>query len=424
MVTPCHSLLEIKLNQDIDRLPTWSPPFNWSGPGGTSEIIRITKRLGGWSAQTKYVASYPNYNPLLIRWDGRLREDVAGFTGLTPNRVIGGFGGILNGALIVGNHKSVYQYNVDEDKWIDIDEHSKHYYNEIWRTENRNYAKGCSIGESFLVYGEKAELLQFRPWLTKLYDSTPNESTAEVISEVFSETKGARSVPKILVDDNTRPRWKKIVDSVMAFAKPPNSNSSYLKRKPPIRMLRNQCFCNTPKTSSPVLNHSNLATGDIYGHSITNIAPDKVLLIKGNQMFLGQLTWDKWNMKWKKLEGIRMRHSGGRTRHIAFKMKDHVYVAGGVLLNKIEESRLTSSCEKYNVIENKWSSCKYSLPYALEDASVVVSPDESYAIITGGMNQKSRPTNGIIIFDEKSGFKLISDKMLCKRSMHVSMPVL
>ena len=85
---------------------------------------------------------------------------------------------------------------------------------------------------------------------------------------------------------------------------------------------------------------------------------------------------------------------------------------------------MLTSCEKYNFKENRWSSCEHSLPYPLADASVTVSLDETFAIITGGNNKTGMPTNGILLFEEESGFTLLGDKMVRKRSNHVSIPIL
>ena len=397
-MTPSHSSMESKLEKK--RTPDLE-----SKNDATSEIIRLTRRRIGWIGEAKYAASYPSKEFFPSYW---------GVQSVVGERVKGGFGGILDGVLIVGNHKSVFQYNVENDRWIDVDRNKNKY-----RMEDRDGATGCKIGSCFLVYGERAELLQFKPWLTKLYDSFPNGSRDDEdddsSEQIPEEAPSINTDPKNSAHEDTRPFWKKIVDNIVTFASPPAS-SSLIKRKTPIRFLRNQWFCNKPTR--------------VDGHSLTTISYDKVLLIGGYNMFLGQLTWDKLNVRWKRLEhhSVLTRKSGySRRHHIAFKMKDHVYVAGGLLTSTIEESRKTTSCEKYNFTKNKWSSCEHSLPYPLTDASVVVSWDESFAVITGGMrerNKKHKPTDGIIIFEEEKGFILLDDKMLRKRSNHVSVPIL
>ena len=338
------------------------------------------------------------------------------------NRVDGGFGGILDGKLIVGNNLSVYQYNVDKDAWIEIDKNSSKSYFDSHRVESRSGAKGCEIGDRYLVYGDRAELLAFKPWLTTIYksfstsreeDSDDASSEDENIGAHEEENRGSS-----LVNDNKppnqQPLWKKIAENCWSYLE--KGSNPQIRRKPPIRMLRNQFFCHTPVRVS--------------GHSMTNVGPDKVLLIGGYQdygktsplqhIFLGQLTWDKWNVKWKKLDRMNTYRYG----HMAFKMKEHVYVVGGMGINKIEENRILSSCERYNLNENTWSFCEYSLPYPLYDASVVVSTDETFAIISGGSSKKYKCTNKIIIFEEDKGFKLLKDKMLRQRSNHVSIRIL
>ena len=112
-------------------------------------------------------------------------------------RTTGGFGGVLDGAYIVGIYQCVYQYEVDMDRWVYIDKKSHK------KEPRKEYAKGCKIGDCFLVYGEKAEILQFKPWLNKVYDSFPNgfqnrnlkkDETRQSISKGIQAT---RSFPSI-----------------------------------------------------------------------------------------------------------------------------------------------------------------------------------------------------------------------------------
>lgn len=158
VVTPLHSSLETKL----DKGNTFPATDN----DATSEIISIRKRRKIWSAKTKYAAEYPSRRRSWSYGEPRLIE-----------RVMGGFGGELDGAIIVGNYQSVYQYDVEKDKWVNIDKNSQE------KEPRGESAKGCKIGNCFLVYGEKAELLQFKPWLTKIYDSFPNGSRDDDSSE-------------------------------------------------------------------------------------------------------------------------------------------------------------------------------------------------------------------------------------------------
>ena len=373
----------------------------------TSEILRIYKRRTGWYAETTYASSYPTER-------GSCSDNNS-------------FGGLLQGTLIVGHAKSIYQYNVEKNKWIDINKQHKN--EDSWNMEYHEiYAgKGCAIGDSFLVYGQKSELLKFKPWLTNFYHSFPSwdEDGNLCYSDnglgegrVEEHALGAHnqpdSSPNVAVDIS-KPLWKRITDRLAAFAQPSTSDTC-IKRKMPVRLLRKPILCPTPARVD--------GTPIDGGHSLINIGHDKVLLIGGNHTLLGELTWDKWSVKWKKLPSLNEKYGYGRIRHVAFKMRDHVYVAGGVVISSIEKNKKSLSCEKFNLKENKWSKCQYSLPYHLQDASAVVSPDQSFAVITGGTNRKYMPTSGIIIFEEETGFKLIGNKMLRKRSGHVSIPIL
>ena len=373
----------------------------------TSEILRIYKKRTGWFAETTYASSYPTERSSCSDENS--------------------FGGLLQGTLIVGHATSIYQYNVEKNKWIDINKQHKN--EDLWNMEYHEiYAgKGCAIGDSFLVYGQKCELLKFKPWLTNFYHSFPSwdedgnlryPDDGLVEGQVEEHANGAHnqhdSSPNVAIDIS-KPLWKRITDGLTAFAQPATSDIS-IKRKLPVRILRKPILCPTPirVDGAPIDG----------GHSLINIGHDKVLLIGGNHMLLGELTWDKWSVKWKKLPSLYEKCGYGRIRHVAFKMRDHVYVAGGVVISSIEKNKKSLSCEKFHLKENKWSKCQYSLPFHLQDASVVVSPDQSFAVITGGTNKNYMPTSGIIIFEEETGFNLIGNKMLRKRSGHVSIPIL
>ena len=443
MVTPLHSPLETKL----DKITTSPEDID-----ATSEIISITKRRKVWSAKTEYAADYPSRRR---SWQyGEPRE---------IERVIGGFGGELDGTIIVGNFQSVYQYDVEKDKWVNIDKNS---CDKEPRCES---AKGCKIGNCFMVYGEKAELLQYKPWLTKIYDSFPNGSRDDASSEEDNVQSGCnllrngeneaaesflgpthglenfrdtlnRNMTVEQVDvvasveclssgnvklKDTRPFWRRIADRISTFATPPETANykryTEQQRKPPRRFLRNQWFCHKPTGHNykPII---------LRNHTLINIGYDKVLLSGDmGQMFMGQLTWDKLNVRWKRLENMPSRT---RSRYLTFKMKDYVYAVGGYIYETrrapYEEVRASLSCEKYNLRTKKWSVCRHTLPSQLNNASVVVAPDESYAVITGGIKErrkKFKPSNSIMVFEEETGFTLLEDQMLRRRSDHVSIVI-
>ena len=119
-----------------------------------------------------------------------------------------------------------------------------------------------------------------------------------------------------------------------------------------------------------------------------------------------------------------------RVGHIAFKMGENLYVAGG----NGADLKLLSSCERYSIKEDKWFTSEHSLPYPLSGASVSVSADEKFSIIAGGASQRLKgeqdsdysfsSEDAVLFFTEKRGFYPISHcKLNYKREGHVSIRV-
>ena len=91
-----------------------------------------------------------------------------------------------------------------------------------------------------------------------------------------------------------------------------------------------------------------------------------------------------------------------RKHHISFKMKNSVYVTAGD-----DGKSFLLGCERYDLNEKKWFRSHHLLPYPLVFASVAVSADETFAVITGCMS----PGPGIgqtIVFMEEIGFFVLS----------------
>ena len=97
-----------------------------------------------------------------------------------------------------------------------------------------------------------------------------------------------------------------------------------------------------------------------------------------------------------------------RREHIAFKLSNSVYVAGGVN----ETSTVLSCCERYEIKEKKWFSSSYTLPYPLCGAMTSQSKDDSFALVVGGYAGNGKYSKAIITFSEKEGFKTLSDLSL------------
>ena len=131
-----------------------------------------------------------------------------------------------------------------------------------------------------------------------------------------------------------------------------------------------------------------------------------------SRVFEGKLTENQQDVIWQELDSMIM----ARFRHVAFKMNNSVYVVGGLVVHYEDPTY----CERYDLIEHKWYDSPHFLPYPLCYASVVVSEDETFAVITGG-KKETHPSNEIIIFTEEHGFRT-SNKFLLrtKRFHHVS----
>ena len=174
--------------------------------------------------------------------------------------------------------------------------------------------------------------------------------------------------------------------------------------------------------------------GQYSGHTITNIEKNKVMVVASfvngnnclslsNRVFHGEFTDNEKRVTWKEVECME----NARFGHIAFKMKGNVYVAGG----NGADLKLLSSCERYDIKENKWFNSEHSLPYPISGASVSVSADERFSVITGGASQRSggeqenvsfSSEDGILFFTEKNGFYSLSNSNLqYKREGHVSL---
>lgn len=81
-------------------------------------------------------------------------------------------------------------------------------------------------------------------------------------------------------------------------------------------------------------------------------------------------------------------------------MKQNLYVTAGHSINS----------ERYDLNKNRWSECNHTLLYSLSAASVVVSRDETFAVVTGdevcSLREKELYNNRdkMIIFTEQNEF--------------------
>ena len=166
------------------------------------------------------------------------------------------------------------------------------------------------------------------------------------------------------------------------------------------KTICSQAFCPTPL---PL---------DVRYHAITKSGDRELILLGGlvnnaisHRVFQGTLTRCGKDVVWRELESMNI----ARIRHVTFKMKNHIYVLGGL----VSQNSDSKTCERYNLTTNIWSRSIHSLPYPLCYAAVTVNDEETFAVITGG-KKDALPSNQIIIFTENEGFK-VSNQFLMER---------
>ena len=281
--------------------------------------------------------------------DFNLRE--ANYGGFPKGNAEGAFFGICRGKMLVGHGKNIFEYLPLLGKWNRIRHEQTSRY-------NRFDAQGCAVDSMYLLCGDwrgtRVELLKLK---------TSNTLTSSIDSN----------------NNNTKMKHK--IKSYLSIGEGngrPYPRTKYISKPCP--------------TSLPL---------DVRYHTITNVGSNKVILVGGwvidaisNRVFLGELTESKTDVIWKEVESM----AEARLRHIAFKMRGSIYVAGGY------GNRILRCCERYDLSENRWSRCEHVLPYPLRYASVIVSKDETFAVITGGKTGNDKCSSGIIIFTEDEGF--------------------
>ena len=147
-----------------------------------------------------------------------------------------------------------------------------------------------------------------------------------------------------------------------------------------------------------------------------------------NRVFKGTFSKNTQDVRWTEVESLIR----GRAGHISFKMGNNIYVVGGYAKNEVSQTRQikrsrledaviqrgnwVSSCERYDLLQHKWTNCPYGFPpimIKLDDyrvscdfLNVTVSGDEKTAIITGKeeLNNVGNGMSVMISFTEENGF--------------------
>ena len=156
-------------------------------------------------------------------------------------------------------------------------------------------------------------------------------------------------------------------------------------------------------------------------HTLIRINNRRLMLVGGivneqpsNRVFEGiYYEYDK-NITWKERKPLKR----ARQSHITFRLGHNIYSVGG---QGLDSQKVLSCCEVYNLHSQKWIKCLHKLPFPLYEASVVVDPAETFAVITGNFSYISGASNSVIIFTELNGFSVFNNFTLkIPRFGHVS----
>ena len=290
------------------------------------------------------------------------------------------FGGSYNGRCIVGVGKGVYEFREADRHWKKIKSTNK----------PREYSSSCCIDQKCLV-------------VVGGWDGS-GKSSAEIfhLPDEFSQSNskfyGSSFVPSFL-----------------------GAISMSTKQRGQGRCKWTKC------TSKAPVSLEDGTPAQVWGHTITHIGNNKLLLVGGRAIsqrpyrrqttrcvLEGEITEDLTDIKWRRLQSISMARFG----HFAFKLNKFIYIGGGAEYGAED----ILCCEKYDIEAEAWSVCQYSLPYHLYKASAVVDVSESFALIIGGLKRSSEASNEVLLFTEEGGFEVLENsKLQTKRYGHVSL---
>ena len=294
-----------------------------------------------------------------------------GFPGRRVPR-LEGFGGISDGRIIVGYGRNIFEYKIKERRWTNqfINVHCQIDFELGVGIDT--HLVGCALNEDqlLLCWDTQVQLFQCKKNVSE--NDVPIKS-----SRVPSSTVGRQR-----------------------SARPSNTQN----------LISTVCLTQLPVSAN--------------GDSLTRVDHNKVMFVGSYWVFEGELSENKNDVIWRKLEFPKI----PRRHHIAFKFGDSLYIAGGFEQQGNDFAEL-SSCERYDFKENKWFDCPHTLPHPLVCASVVVSNDETFAVIIGGYYRHDfgahHESSQIITFTETEGFQLLEENILSwpRSSCHTSIRI-
>ena len=241
-------------------------------------------------------------------------------------------------------------------------------------------------------------------------------------------TNGSISPHASLIKSNASNIGQKILAIPKGIQKCLEGGSVFIEKND----ICHQIFCSTP------------IPFNLYNSSVSSVSENKVMVIGGTisgepKSFIGELNKTQRDFKWKEVKSsMKM----VRVAPVMFLLDDDIYVAGGegymadpsLPTHSMKVCTKLNYCERYSLKENVWHPMddKYDLPYPLSHASVVVSENERFAVISGGLKGNTgnkfqwtkigTPSDEIIVFTKDKGFNVFHNVTLNKKRWnHVSM---
>ena len=186
-------------------------------------------------------------------------------------------------------------------------------------------------------------------------------------------------------------------------------------------------FCSSP-----------LAEDSYWCPSITNVGDHKIMVVGGTgsqscssgRVFEGAFNKDKTDINWKELPSLLQ----PRCFHKAVKMKNRLYIFGGLKVENGSSREISDSYEWYDFNSKEWFSSEYDFgPFSLANTSIVVNDDETYAVLIKGYDDKDDENKNhdckcryedfckcsgmpIMMFTEENGFTYLSTSQTKIRS--------
>ena len=298
------------------------------------------------------------------------------------------FGGSIAGNLLLATSGGIFKYEVGLNEWNQVTS---------FESDLNGYVNGCVFRNSLLVVSS-------------------NDSLSPHVSFLKPYDQQLRLKPPI-VDKGIR----KCLQGTSLFIEP--------------NEFCHQIFCHTPIPTT------------LCFCSVTGMDDNRILVVGGHphsndmKAFIGELNSRQNDLIWTDVNNYIAKP---RVSPMIFKMGDNIYIAGGeayISPNDTLASRCTKlrTCISFNLKEKSWELCAYTLPYPLSHASVFVSPDETFAMITGGLRGESfqqvlqepfrwerlgKPSKEIILFTKEKGFSIFEEANLIKsRFSHTMIPI-